>query len=310
VSQLAREELRRATLARPSAVTIGVFDGVHRGHQYLFSHLIRRARALGLAAGAVTLYPDPVKVLRPNEPFVYLTSLEERLELLRGTGIDFVAPLTFTSEVAELGPADFVAMLYEELGMRLLLMGPDNAFGRNREGSPERLKELGETLGFNVEVLPEALNDSERPIHASAIRQALAAGDLHQVEQQLGRRYAIRGPVVRGDQRGRELGFPTANIAITPDRALPAFGVYATWAYVGEARYPSATNIGNRPHFGGDLKPSVETYILDFDEDIYGRTVKLEVVERISPELRFETLEQLKAKIADDVARAREILKP
>ncbi len=289
-------------------MTIGVFDGVHRGHQYLFSHLTGRSRALGLASGAITLYPDPVSVLRPNEPFQYLTSLEERIELLRATGLDFVAPLTFTSELAELGPADFVAMLSQELGMRLLLMGPDNAFGRNREGSPERMRELGEGLGFEVEVLPETLVDHERPIHATAIRAALAEGDLELVEHQLGRRYSIRGPVVRGERRGHEIGFPTANIAVTPDRALPAFGVYATWAYLGEQRLASATNIGRRPHFGGE-QASVETYLLDFEGDIYGRTLKIELVERISPELKFETIEQLKAKIGDDVARAREILK-
>lgn len=308
MSQFAREELHRSAPGRAAAVTIGVFDGVHKGHQFLFSHLVQRARALGLASGAVTLYPDPVRVLRPNQPFYYLTSLEERIELLHGTGLDFVAPLTFTSELAELGPADFVSMLYEELGMRMLLMGPDNAFGRNREGSPERMRELGEARGFAVEFLPEALVASERPVHATAIREALAAGDLPLVEDLLGRRYSIRGPVVRGDRRGRELGFPTANIAVTPDRALPAFGVYATWAYLGESRYASATNIGRRPHFDGEAV-SVETFIMDFDGDIYGRTLKIELVERISPEMKFETLDQLKAKIADDVARARGILK-
>ena len=308
MSEFARDELRRAAPARPSAVTIGVFDGVHRGHQYLFAQLLRRARALGLAAGAVTLYPDPVKVLHPNQPFYYLTSLEERIELLYGTGIDFVAPLTFTSELAELGPADFVAMLYQELGMRMLLMGPDNAFGRNREGSPRRMRELGEALGFSVEVLPEPLIASERPVHSTAIREALAEGELRVVEELLGRRYSIRGPVIRGEQRGRDLGYPTANIGVTPDRALPAFGVYATWAYLGESRYASATNIGRRPHFNGEAA-TVEAYIMDFDGDIYGRTLKLEVVERISAELKFETLDQLKAKIAQDVARAREVLR-
>jgi riboflavin kinase/FMN adenylyltransferase len=289
-------------------VTVGVFDGVHKGHIYLFSHLLRRARSLDLAAGAVTLYPDPVRVLHPNRPFYYLTSLEERIELLHGTGIDFVAPLTFTSELAELEPAGFVKMLYEEAGMRLLLMGPDNAFGRNREGSPERMRELGEAIGFSVEVLPEPLVASERPVHSTAIREALVEGNLRLVEDMLGRPYAIRGPVIRGEQRGRDLGFPTANIGVTPDRALPAYGVYATWAYLGEARYPSATDIGMRPHFGGDFV-SVETYIMDFDGDIYGQTLKIELVERISAEVKFETLDQLKAKIADDVAKAREILK-
>jgi riboflavin kinase/FMN adenylyltransferase len=192
--------------------------------------------------------------------------------------------------------------------MRMLLMGPDNAFGRNREGSPERMKDLGAELGFEVEILPEALIASERPVHSTAIREALAEGEIDVVADLLGRPYAIRGPVVRGEQRGRGLGFPTANIAVTPDRALPAYGIYATWAYIGESRYPSATSIGRRPHFDGETV-SVETYIMDFDEDIYGRTLKIELVAHVSPELKFESIEQLKAKIADDVAKAREILK-
>lgn len=307
MNQFARDELRRAAPGRASAVTIGVFDGVHRGHRYLFAHLIRRATALGLASGVVTLYPDPTRVLHPNEPFFYLTSLEERMELLQETGVDFVAPLTFTSELAELGPADFVAMLYKELGMRLLLMGPDNAFGRNREGSPEKMRELGDALGFEVEVLPGPLSTSDRPVHSTAIREALTEGNLALVEELLGRRYSIRGPVVRGERRGRDLGYPTANIGVTPDRALPAFGVYATWAYLGETRYASATNIGRRPHFDGEA-PTVETFIFDFDGDIYGRTLKIELVERISPELKFESLDELRAKIEADVAKAREVL--
>lgn len=308
MSQFAREELRRANPARLTAVTIGNFDGVHRGHQYLFAHLIQRAHAVGLAAGAVTLYPDPVRVLRPQEPFQYLTSLEERIELMRACGLDFIAPLTFTSELAELAPDQFVTMLYEEIGMRLLLMGPDNTFGRNREGTPERMSALGGSLGFTVEVVPEALVASARPIHATAIRAALAEGDLDLVGEQLGRPYSIRGPVVHGDHRGRDLGFPTANIAITPDRALPAFGVYATWAYLGEERHPSATNIGRRPHFGGETA-TVETFILDFDREIYGKVLKIELVTRISPELKFTTLDELRTKIAQDVETAREILR-
>ncbi len=307
MSALAREELQRYAPGRPTAVTIGNFDGVHRGHQYLIRHLISRARGLGLAAGAVTLYPDPVRVLRPQEPFQYLTSLEERLDLLHATGLDFVVPLTFTSEVAELSPEAFAGLLYEDLSMRLLLMGPDNGIGRNREGTPARLAPLGETLGFGVEVLPQPLSTNDREVRSTAIRAALAAGDLDTVSQQLGRPYSIRGPVVHGDHRGHEIGFPTANVAVTADRALPAFGIYATWAWLGEARYPSATSIGRRPHFDGETA-TVETYIMDFDREIYGESLRIELVARISPELKFETVDQLKAKIAADVAAARAIL--
>jgi len=306
MTELARRELRRAAPARPSALTVGVFDGVHLGHRHLFARLAESARGRGLAAGAVTLDPDPVKVLHPERDLRYLTSLDERLDLLQGCGLDFVALLTFTPELASLTPADFARLLREELGMRLLLMGPDNAFGRDREGTPEVMARAGRALSFDVEVVPPLLVDG-RELHATDIRGALARGDLAAAERGLGRRYSVQGPVVKGDQRGRELGFPTANIAVAPDRVLPAFGVYATWAYLGEARYPSATSIGVRPQFAG-LEPSVETFILDFDGDIYGQTLKIELVERLSPEMKFETLDQLKAKIADDVARAREVL--
>jgi riboflavin kinase/FMN adenylyltransferase len=246
-------------------------------------------------------------VLRPQEPFQYLTSLEERLELMRAQGIDHVLPLTFTSELAEMSPDTFLTMLASEIDLRLLVMGPDNAFARNREATPERVAAIGERLGFAVEVLPRPLATTGRPVSATAIREALAAGDLDLVARQLGRLYSIRGPVVMGDQRGRTIGFPTANIAITADRALPAFGVYATWAYLGETRYASATNIGNRPTIGG-VTTTVETHIFDFNADIYGESLKIELVERLRPEERFNGLDALKAQIARDVDRARAVL--
>lgn len=310
MSEFAREELRRfgPREPRPSALTIGNFDGVHRGHQHLVAYLIQRARQLGLAAGVVTLYPDPARVLRPQEPPQYLTSLEERLELLHGLGLDFVVPLTFTSELAELSPRAFVTLLRQELDVRLLLMGPDNAFGRNREATPEAVARLGEELGFKVEVLPGPLGVAELTVSSTAIRAALAAGDLETVTALLGRRYSLRGPVVHGAHLGRQLGFPTANIAVTADRALPVFGIYATWAFVGETRYPSATNIGVRPTIGG-TPPTVETYIFDFDGDLYDQTLRIELVALLRPELKFDSLESMQEQIARDVEEARRVLR-
>ena len=307
MSEFAREELRHFRPKKGTALTIGNFDGVHRGHQHLIRFVIERAQQLDLSGGAVTLYPDPARVLRPQEPMQYLTSLEERLELLRRLGLDLVVPLTFTSELAEVSPRAFVTLLREELNLRLLVMGPDNAFGRNREATPERMAELGQSLGFEVEVLPRPLTEAERTVSSTAIRSALAAGDIEAVAQQLGRRYSLRGPVVQGDQRGRHLGFPTANIAVTADRALPAYGIYATWAYLGEKRYASATSIGTRPTFDG-VAPSVEVYIMDFHEDIYDRNLRIELVERLRPELKFDGVEALIEEMNRDVARSRQIL--
>jgi riboflavin kinase/FMN adenylyltransferase len=308
VSEFARQELQHFRRSIGTALTIGNFDGVHLGHQHLVRFLIERARSLGLQPGAVTLYPDPVRVLRPHEPMQYLTSLEERLELLRGLGLEVVVPLTFTSELAELSPRAFVSMLRETLDLRLLVMGPDNAFGRNREATPEGMREMGEELGFAVEVMPAPLTTGqEAAVSATAIRRALQEGDLASVTRQLGRYYSIRGPVVGGEQRGRTLGFPTANIGVTADRALPAFGVYATWAYLGNEKLQSATSIGTRPHFEGD-KPSVETFIFDFDRDIYDQILRIELVEHLRPELKFDSLDALLEAMNGDVARSREIL--
>jgi riboflavin kinase/FMN adenylyltransferase len=307
MSEFAREEMRRFAPTRGTALTIGNFDGVHLGHQHLVRFLVERAAAAGLQAGAVTLYPDPVRVLRPQEPMQYLTSLEERLELLRDLGLDLVVPLTFTSELAETAPRAFVSVLREELDMRLLVMGPDNAFGRNREGSPEAMAAVGRELGFEVIVMPAPLSSEQVTVSSTAIRKALAEGDLPAVEALLGRRYSLRGPVVKGDQRGRTLGFPTANIGVTPDRALPAFGVYATWALAGESRRQSATSIGVRPQFDGE-HPSVETFLFDFDGDLYDQTLRIELVQRLRPELKFESVEALISQMHADVERSREIL--
>jgi len=301
---LSREELARSAIGRPAAITIGVFDGVHRGHRHLIDELKARAAERGLASGIVTLHPSPVQVLRPDVRVAYLTSLEERLELLRATGVDMVAPLTFTSEVAELSAFDFVDLLHGALDMQFMLMGPDNAFGRGREGTPARVREIAGELGFELEVLPSALDDGSGRVSATMIRAALADGDLETATSLLGRPYALRGPVVRGHERGRGLGFPTANMAVTPDRAMPAFGVYVSASYVAGRRYMSATNIGINPTFD-DARPTVETYILDFEGDLYGRELRIELLHRLRPEAKFENLDDLKRQIAADVEAAR-----
>jgi riboflavin kinase/FMN adenylyltransferase len=302
---LSREELAHHAAGRPTAITVGVFDGVHLGHRYLIDQLKRKAAERGLASGVVTLHPSPVQVLRPEVRVAYLTSLEERVELLRGTGLDVVAPLTFTSEVAELSAFDFVQMLHEALDMRYLLMGPDNAFGRGREGAPARVAEIADALGFEVEVMQQPLDGVGHRVSATAVRQALTDGDMERAAGLLGRPFSLRGPVVRGHERGRGIGFPTANMAVTPDRALPAFGVYVTRAYAGDRVYPSATNIGVNPTFD-DTRPSVETYLLDFEGDLYGRELRIELLHRLRGEVKFEGIDALVAAIASDVQATRD----
>jgi len=301
---LARRELARIAPGRPSAVTIGVFDGVHRGHQHLVGSLIERARADGLAAVALTFNPHPRAVLRPGFAVTYLTSLEERVELLQGLGLDAVGVLAFTSELAQLSPRDFLALLVDELQMRLLMVGPDFALGRNRAGTITVMRQVGEELGFRVEVAPLLTEDDEK-VGSSSIRQALTDGDVSRVRRLLGRPFSLRGPVVTGDQRGRTLGFPTANIAIGLDRALPAYGIYVTRAYVGESTYESCTSIGIRPTFDVDPRPTVETFIIDFDENVYGRELRIDLLERLRGELKFDSAEALVGQMHKDIEGTR-----
>ena len=303
-TQLAREELSRAAPGRPSAVTIGKFDGVHRGHQYLVGLLLEHARSEGLASVVVTLHPHPVTVLRPGKPITYLCSLEERVALLRDLGVDEVVVLSFTSELAQLSYREFMALLIEHLELRLLLVGPDFALGRDRAGTVDALHALGDERGFRVEVV-SLLSEDAAKVGSGAIREALARGDMETVARLLGRPFALRGPVVRGEERGQGLGFPTANIAVAPDLALPSFGVYVTRAYLGELEYASVTNIGRRPTFPSKAGPTVEAHLLDFAGDCYERELRIELLHRLRDERRFPSVDELVAQIGRDVAATR-----
>jgi riboflavin kinase/FMN adenylyltransferase len=302
-SRLAREELGRAAPERDSAVSIGVFDGVHRGHRYLIGELRERAATRGLACGVITLHPHPVLVLRPEIPIAYLGSLEERVELLESTGVDFVVALPFSSELAQLSARDFMVMVTEELRLRFLLVGLDFALGRGREGNAERLAELGRELGYEVESLAPLQDDGE-VVSSTAVRNALAAGDMETVAALMGRPFSLRGPVVRGAERGKTLGFPTANLGVSRDLALPPFGVYVTRAFFSEGQYPSVTNIGLRPTFATNER-AVEVHVLDFEGEAYGREVRIELLHRLREERRFSGPEELTQQIRRDVEEAR-----
>ncbi|MEX2236837.1 MAG: riboflavin biosynthesis protein RibF [Dehalococcoidia bacterium] len=299
---LVREELARSASGRPSAITIGVFDGVHRGHVHLIEQTRAAARELGCSAGVITLHPAPETVLHPERPTVYLTSLDERVELLRQHS-DWVAQVSFTSELAQISARDFVSILIEQAGLRCLVEGPGFAFGRRREGNMQYLGELGDELGFEVREASPLVEGGE-VISSTLVRTALAAGEMERVASLLGRPFSLRGPVVRGAERGRTIGFPTANLAVGADRHLPPFGVYVTRSTVGGRTFPSVTNIGLRPTFEERL-PTVEAYLLDFEGDLYGQEMRLDILSRIRAEMKFEGLDELKAQIARDVESAR-----
>jgi riboflavin kinase/FMN adenylyltransferase len=304
ISQLALP----AQLAQTESVlTVGAFDGIHLGHRDLIQKMVERAREKRYLSGLVTFTPHPITVLRPQEPFYYLTTPGDKESLLAPLGLDVLVLLRFDLRLANMPPRAFVQRLCERMGMRELWIGPDFALGQSRQGDPARLRALGRELGFEVHDVPRVAQDQER-VSSSAIRALLQAGEAAQAARLLGRYYAVTGEVVHGAQRGHKLGFPTANIAVAPDRALPADGVYATYAYLGTECFPSVTNVGVRPTFDNGAR-SVEAYLLDTDRDIYGRELTVAFVERLRPELRFDNLQDLIAQIQGDVKHARRILR-
>jgi riboflavin kinase/FMN adenylyltransferase len=303
---LVEEELARATPERETALTIGVFDGVHLGHQFLIEKLRGKAVEEGLLSGVVTFHRHPRLVLSPQSKITYLTSLKQRIRLLKGLGVELIVTLSFTTELAQLGAREFIELLTRYLRVRRLVIGPDFALGRGREGGMPALKALGEELDFTVEVVPPRVLQGE-VVSSTAIRGALSRGDVIKASELLGRHFTVAGEVSKGDERGKILGFPTANLIPDPEQALPADGVYATRAFLSEAVYQSVTNIGIRPTFGGGQR-LVEVHLLDFEGELYGRELEIELVDRLRGEARFANAEELKSQIMKDVTKARAIL--
>ena len=303
---LVRDELRHSATPGDHALSIGVFDGVHGGHRLLLGRMQDEARTRGLTGGVVTFHPHPITVTRPDVPFSYIESLERRVELLRDLGVAFVSVLTFTSELQQVSAEDFTRLLVEEARMRLLVVGEDFRLGRGGEGTVDRLRAIGAEQGFEVVAVP-LLADSAAQVKISStrVREALAAGEMESVATLLGRPYAIRGPVLHGEERGRKLGFPTLNIGVSADRALPPNGVYVTRALVDDRTYAAVTNIGTRPTFDGTTT-TVETHLLDFAGDLYGHVVTIELLRMLRGEQRFDGIEALTAQIARDVHATRQ----
>jgi riboflavin kinase / FMN adenylyltransferase len=288
-------------------LTIGNFDGVHRGHQMLIERMVRAARAEGSLAGLLTFHPHPMAVLRPQVPLAYLTTPEERAELLAALGLDFVLVLPFTRETAALSASDFMQQLTARVRVDTLWIGPDFALGRDRGGNAQMLASLGRQLGYHLHVLPPFDRQGE-PVRSSLIRTLLAEeGAVDQAAELLGRPFRVQGVVQPGAQRGRKLGFPTANVALESGRLAPAHGVYACWAWRGSRGYPSVVNVGVRPTFDNG-RPSMEAYLLDFSDDLYGETLGLSFIRRLRAERRFEDIQALKSQITADAEAARQIL--
>ena len=302
----AYEELESLHPPGPTLVTIGVFDGVHRGHQHLLGRLKAEAESKGCGTAVVTFRMHPREVLRPGERVPLLTTIADRVCLLDKLGIDLVASLTFDLELSRVRARDFVALLQEKLAMRGLVVGPDFALGHKREGTIPVLRELGGEMGFTVADV-ERLDLDGLPARSSAVRRAAAEGDMASAALLLGRPFTLPGRVQRGEGRGRGLGFPTANLGIDPDLLVPPDGVYATWLKVDGVFRRSATSIGLRPTFGPGQR-TVETHVLDFDGNLYETDVRLAFAARLRDELRFDTPDALVARMHQDVGEARAAL--
>ena len=300
------KELAQVAPSRDMLLTIGVFDGAHLGHQYLILKLVEQAQQQDLLSGVVTFRQHPQEVLQPETRLPFLTDLDERISLLRNEGVEVIIPISFTAQSARLGARRFVELLRKYLRMRGLVIGADFALGRNREGNADALRALGQEMGFSVTVVPAVILNGE-VVSSTAIREALAKGDVEKVRRLTGRSFSLHGQVITGAGRGVALGFPTANLDMAPEQALPQDGVYATWAYIDGRVYQSMTNIGVNPTFD-DSKRVVEIYIVDYRGDLYGRELKVEIMERLRAEKKFSTVEELKQQIAEDVKRGRAIL--
>jgi len=300
------QELANITPQGETVLTIGVFDGVHAGHRYLLEKLQHRASEKNLLSGVVTFSPHPQSVLHPHNQLPWLSNLEDRVRAFQELGVNIVAVLTFTPKVAQLGAREFMSLVKKQLRMRGIIVGPDFALGRGREGNIKLLRTLGREMEFGVEVIPPYTINGE-VVSSTLIRRVLAQGDMIKVERLMGRYFQLGGEVITSDKRGRVLGFPTANLYIRPQQALPGNGIYATIAQVDGKQFSSATNIGIRPTFGEGEK-MVETHLLNYEGDLYGKDMRLEFVQKLRDEQRFPSSEELKAQIEKDVREVEAIL--
>ena len=289
-----------------SVVTVGTFDGVHRGHQAVLDDVVRRARAAQLASVVVTFDPHPLAVVNPAAAPRLLTLTDEKRSLIAARGVERVEVLPFTAALAQLDAAAFVQRLRDTHVLRQLVMGYDHGFGRGRSGDVEQVKRLGAAQGFTVDVV-DAVRDDGQPISSTLIRTAVAHGDLDAAARWLGRRYSIQGSVVRGAGRGRTIGIPTINLAPPdPQKLLPPDGVYAVRVRVpgGSRILGGMMNQGARPTFGDPVR-TLEVHLFDFDGELYGETVSVEWVRRLRDVQAFPSRDALVAQLARDRDAAR-----
>lgn len=298
--------LEEVTLSA-SWLTVGVFDGVHRGHQQIINKLAAGAHASGLPAVVLTFDPHPAKVFGRGD-IKLLTLPGERARLLGKLGVDVVITHPFDLDLANTTAYDFMQRLKTRLGLGHLILGYDSTLGKNREGNAARLTEIGSELGYVVETV-SALGDESGVVSSTEIRKLVTVGKVDEAARLMGHPYTLQGLVTHGDQRGKTIGFPTANLEYAREKVMPAGGIYACWAYLGGERRMAAVNLGTNPTFTPDKQTlNVEAYLLDFDRDIYGEMMRLEFVARLRDEMKYDSVEALIRQIRLDVEQTRAIL--
>ncbi|MCZ7594533.1 MAG: bifunctional riboflavin kinase/FAD synthetase [Hyphomicrobium sp.] len=292
--------------ARGAALAIGNFDGVHRGHQALLRAAVAIGRELGAPAGALIFEPHPREFFHPEEPHFHLTPLPQKLDLFEHAGLNLAVVLPFDVKLASLSADDFVSrIIVGALAARHVIIGHDFFFGRNRGGTPETMQAAAQKLGFGITIIPPVAEDGE-VFSSSAIRLHLAQGDVKGATRLLGRTWRVEGTVVGGAKRGTGLGFPTANIPLPRGTTL-GHGIYAVRVHLDGARHDGAAYLGTRPTYD-DGMPVLEVFLLDFDGDLYGRTIEVEFVDFIRADRKFDSSQALIAQMERDCARARDIL--
>ncbi len=289
-------------------LTIGSFDGLHRGHQAIIQALVKQAHRAGAQAAVLSFHPHPGIVLgRRKGPF-YLTTPQERVQLLAGMGVDFAITHPFTPETAAISAQDFMLRLKQHLGLQGLFVGENFALGRGREGNVERLRQLGQEMDYCLEIIPPVM-EGDQVISSTWVRRSLEAGNVAETQRLLGRPFSLWGSVVPGDGRGRTIGVPTANIATWSETLVPRSGVYACRVMLAGKLYPAVANIGTRPTFDHlATRQHVEAHVLDFNQNLYGSRLRLDFIERLRDEQRFPGVEALIEQIQRDIQQARRLL--
>ena len=290
-----------------SCVTIGSFDGVHLGHQKLITDLKTTAARYGIPAVVLTFYPHPAVILKHIESPFYLTSPEEKAEIMASLGVDALVTLPFSQELADMTAGEFMDRLKKHAGLRELVVGCGFTLGKNRTGTVETLTKMGKSSGYTVKCV-SLESHADEIISSSQIRKMLEAGEVEQAAKALGRQYSVKGTVVNGDGRGRKIGFPTANLESWPQKILPAVGVYRCITELDGKEILSVGNVGYRPTFTDNTKKVfVEIHLLDFKADLYGRELQVKFTHRLRGEVKFSSFEELVHQIHCDIETARDL---